>query len=133
MATKTCPPSEESVNRADRAGDLLTAHGFFDGLGQLIAEAPREELPALVVQLAARLAQLGAALAVPATKAGPMEDAPDRNISAREAAKRLGVSLPYLYKHAGTYPFALRIGRRIVFSARGLAVWNRRQMNGDAA
>ena len=105
----------------------------FVELDRLIAESSPGDRPALVVQLAARLAQLGAVLALPSQKAEHADEVPDRNLCARETARRLGVSFPYLYKHASEYPFALRIGRRIVFSARGLAAWNRRQMNGPDA
>lgn len=49
----------------------------------------------------------------------------DRNLSAKEAARRIGVSLPYLYKHARECPFTIRVGRRVVFLASGLEAWLR--------
>jgi hypothetical protein len=111
---------------------MADASPALEALDRLIAESAPEERAGLVVQLAARLAQLGAGLTVP-SKAVTDEDASDCNLSARETARRLGVSLPYLYKHASEYPFTLRIGGRVLFSARGLAEWSRRQMNGSGA
>lgn len=99
-----------------------------EALDRLIAESTPEERPALVVQLSARLAQLGAGLTA-TPEAGPPGESPDRNLSARETARRLGVSLPYLYKHADDYPFTVRMGTRVLFSARGLAKWTRQKMN----
>ena len=51
----------------------------------------------------------------------------DRNLSVEEAASRLGVKPGYLYRHARAFPFTVRIGRRLLFSAEGLDRWNRRQ------
>lgn len=45
---------------------------------------------------------------------------PDRLLSADEAAARLGISKDYLYRHHAEYPFARRIGRRVLFSSVGL-------------
>lgn len=94
-------------------------------LDEAIAAAAPAELCALVGKL--REAELLAEMrlrssALPTNGSGPGEE--DHNLSAQEAARRLGVSLPYLYKHAPEYPFARRIGRRVLFSARGLEAWN---------
>lgn len=94
-------------------------------LAEAIAMATPAELCALVGKL--REAELLAEVrlrsgAAPMNGSGPGEE--DHNLPAREAARRLGVSLPYLYKHAPEYPFARRIGRRVLFDARGLAAWN---------
>jgi excisionase family DNA binding protein len=86
-------------------------------LDAAIANAEPAERAGLVVQLAARLAALGAALSEAAP--APMTAEADRNLSIAEAAKRLGVSVRYLYNHAEELP-AVRIGRRLLFSARGL-------------
>lgn len=52
---------------------------------------------------------------------------PDRNLSAEEAAQRLGMSRDYLYRHAANLPFTVRIGSRVLFSERGLERWNARK------
>lgn len=90
----------------------------------IVEQAAPEELPGLAGRLAEASALLELRLRAPAPAAQAAED---RNLSAREAAKRLGVSLPYLYKHAASWPFARRIGKRVLFSARGLEAWNRGQ------
>jgi predicted DNA-binding transcriptional regulator AlpA len=84
-------------------------------------------LSALVVALSARRCALGALALNAAAKRQlqcPAEE-PEHNLSAKEAAARLGVSTAYLYKNAGRFPFALRTGRRLLFSSRGLERWNR--------
>ncbi len=90
----------------------------------LIAEAPPESRPALVVGLAARIAAVGAGLASrePATI-----NEPDQNIGIEAAAERLGVSTRYLYKNAHTLPFTVRLGRRLVFSTSGIARYIRQR------
>ena len=47
------------------------------------------------------------------------------NISADEAARRLGLSKDWLYRHADELPFTIKIGRRVLFSAPGLEKWTR--------
>ena len=54
---------------------------------------------------------------------------PDQNLSVKEAARRLGVSSAYLYKNARQLPFAIRIGRRLLFSAQGLDRWIRNRQH----
>ena len=96
-------------------------------LDELIGRVAPSALPALVVALSARLSSLGA-LALNGTvmrEAQSTSEEPERNLSAKEAAARLGVSTAYLYKNAGRFPFALRIGRRLLFSSRGVERWNR--------
>jgi len=93
-----------------------------EDLERLIAQAPPDDLPRLVGDFeAARAAAWSRMLAprAPAAEAGP-----DQNLSVEEAASRLGLSKDYLYRHADRLPFALRIGRKLLFSARGLEKWN---------
>jgi excisionase family DNA binding protein len=96
-------------------------------LPRLVAETPSSDVPALVTFLSSqvtvassRLLQQGA----PAPNGGSPTRA-DENLSVVEAARRLGMSKDYLYRKAGSLPFAVRIGRRILFSAKGLERWNR--------
>ena len=93
----------------------------------LVHEAPREDLPTLIGQLETAKAIAWARLSAPPSSAADRCVDPDRNLSAAEAASRLGVSKVYLYRNASTLPFARRIGRRVVFSARGLEKWSRDQ------
>src|SRR6266852_7166890 len=96
-------------------------------LDELIERSAPSDFSALVVALSARLSALGA-LALNATakrQAQSTAEEPERKLSAKEAAGRLGVSTAYLYKNARRFPFALRIGRRLLFSSRGLERWHR--------
>jgi excisionase family DNA binding protein len=94
-------------------------------LDAAIEGATPAERAGLVVQLAARLAALGAGLAQ-----GVQEKAvvgPDVNVDVREASRLLGISPRYLYREARSLPFARRIGRRLLFSKSGLERWNSRR------
>ena len=83
-----------------------------------IEAASATERAGLVVQLAARVAHLGACLAEsPAASA----EAVDRNLDVEEAAQRLGVSSRYMYRNSSRLPFARRVGRRLLFSEHGLS------------
>src|SRR5687768_14957748 len=106
----------------------MTAGEIFGELDRLIGAAAPEESPALALALTARLGALAAGMvtAPPAARNG--DHTADENLSAEEAARRLGVSKDWLYRQAGSLPFAVRIGRRLVFSARGLERWNQQRM-----
>ncbi len=62
--------------------------------------------------------------ALPSSDADTTE-APDRLLTAREAAERLGVSPKYIYAHQKSFPFTRRLpgGNALRFSARGLERW----------
>jgi excisionase family DNA binding protein len=94
-------------------------------LRQLVDETPLEELPSLVGRL--REAELLAEMRLrgEASGNGSRPEPEDRNLSADEAAQRLGLSRDYLYRNANKLPFTVRIGTRVLFSARGLDRWNR--------
>ncbi|PYQ05208.1 MAG: hypothetical protein DMF82_09025 [Acidobacteria bacterium] len=93
-----------------------------EDLERLIAQAPHEDLPRLAGDFeAARAATWGRILA---PRPASAETIPDQNLPVDEAAGRLGVSKDYLYRHADRLPFTVRIGRKLLFSARGLEKWN---------
>ena len=48
---------------------------------------------------------------------------PDRLLTAQQAAQQLGVSKHWLYRHAATLPFTVRLGRAVRFSAVGLQTY----------
>ncbi len=97
-----------------------------DVLETALRQARPEARGALVASvLAWAAAKLAAAQAAPPAPAEPGVSGPDANLSAPEAARRLGVSMDWLYKHASGLPFTIRIGRRLLFSSRGLERWNR--------
>ena len=99
-------------------------------LPRLAGEVSVEDLPALMGRLAEAQAVAMARLMTPgrsgeaATPAGVA----DQNLPAVEAARRLGVSKEWLYRRGERLPFRIMIGRRVLFSARGLDAWNRQRM-----
>ena len=106
---------------ADQIGQLLVE------LDRCVAAAEAEHLPALLASLSAMLSVVAARML--SHPSGPESQARkcDENLSVQEAARRLGVSKDYLYRHARRLPFARRVGRRLLFSAQGLERWNRQR------
>ncbi len=96
-------------------------------LRSLVEGTPTPELPQLIGDLEAARAAAWARLTAPAT-AKPSESLGQdfRNLDVAEAAKRLGMSRDWLYRHASGLPFAVRIGRRVVFDSVALERWNQR-------
>jgi hypothetical protein len=82
---------------------------------KLARELPADDLPQLIGELAEVNAVALARLTAPNVEAKP-----DANVGVREAARRLGVSISYLYKNHGRYRFARHEGGRLLFSASGL-------------
>jgi len=78
-------------------------------------ELPEEELPGLIGELEAVKATAWARLTGP-----PPPNQHDELLDVSEAARRLGVSTDYLYRHHKQYPFTRRQGRRLLFSALGI-------------
>jgi len=97
-------------------------------LCSLVEDTPAPELPQLIGDLEAARAAAWARLRAPAAvnpSDGPGQEA--RNLGAAEAARRLGMSRDWLYRHASELPFAVRIGRRVVFDSLALERWNQRR------
>ena len=97
-----------------------------EAIERALQDGPAEDLPALMGELE----RLKMKAWVRATK--PPERAsvdPDENLSAEEAARRLGLSVDWIYRNANHLPFTVRIGRRVLFSAHGLERWNRHHRN----
>jgi predicted DNA-binding transcriptional regulator AlpA len=96
-------------------------------LRSLVEDTAAPELPQLIGELEAARAAAWARLTAPAAdKPSGAQGAEARNLDVTEAAKRLGISRDWLYRHASELPFALRIGRRVVFDSVALERWNRR-------
>jgi excisionase family DNA binding protein len=86
-----------------------------------VREAPIDDLPQVLGELevirATALLRLSAPAAVPAR---------DELVTIEQAAERLGVGKDYLYRHAKTFPFLRRMGRKLVFSSVGIDDYIRR-------
>ena len=96
-------------------------------LRSLVEATPTQELPQLIGELEAAKAAAWSRLTARAVDAPDLPHAEARNLDITEAAKRLGMSRDWLYRHASELPFALRIGRRVVFDSLALERWNRRR------
>jgi len=88
---------------------------FLEPVLALAKNLPREELPRLLGDLAEISATANARLT-----SSVVEARSDEMLDVEEAARRMGVSKDYLYRHQGKFPFARRIGRKLLFSSVGL-------------
>src|SRR5438445_1059795 len=96
-------------------------------LRTLVEDTPASDLPQLIGDLEAARAAAWARLTAPPEKPSDASGQEPRNLDVAEAAKRLGMSRDWLYRHAAELPFAVRIGRRVVFDSVALERWNRRR------
>jgi predicted DNA-binding transcriptional regulator AlpA len=79
------------------------------------------ELPRFLGDLAEVAATAQQRLCAPA----PVQPA-DELLSVRQAAAKLGCSVDFLYKR-GSFPFARRLGRKLMFSSNGIEKYLREQ------
>lgn len=96
-------------------------------LAEMANTTPAAELPTFIGALEAAKAAAWARL-TPAPNGNGSHPELEENLSAAQAARRLGLSKDYLYRHAGQLPFTVKVGRRVLFSARGLERWNQNRM-----
>ena len=61
------------------------------------------------------------------SQAEPSRDS-DRLLDVEAAARKLGKSKDYLYRHAGNYPFTVRDGHSLRFSEQGIEKFIRQRM-----
>jgi excisionase family DNA binding protein len=86
-------------------------------------EMPKDQLPLLLGEIeqvrCTALARLTSAPVAPQEL--------DELLDVAEAARRLGVSKDYLYRHHRDFAFARRLGRKLLFSAAGIEKHIRQQ------
>ncbi len=75
-----------------------------------------EQLPELLGELEQVRVTAMARLAAPVI----MQPSVDRLLGVGEAAKRMGVSEDYLYRHHQEFSFTTRMGRKLLFSSAGI-------------
>jgi hypothetical protein len=80
-----------------------------------------EQLPELLGELEQVRVTAMARLAAPVQ----VQPQVDRLLDVDEAAKQLGVSVDYLYKHHQEFPFTRRRGHKLLFSSVGIDSHNR--------
>lgn len=91
-------------------------------LNRLAEELPPGEAPGFIGALEAVKARaLARLLSPPLAGNGPPESSTqDRLLTVEEAARKLGMSEDWCYRQAKRLPFAVRIGRQLRFSERGI-------------
>jgi predicted DNA-binding transcriptional regulator AlpA len=90
-----------------------------DDLKPVLAQARTvspDELPRLLGDLEEVRATALARLAAPQ----PIQSQADELLDVPEASRRLGVSGDYLYRHHKDFPFTRHMGRKLLFSLRGI-------------
>ncbi len=85
-----------------------------------VASVPQEEIPAMRGELAMLDTLLLARLLREGDGGTDKRTQKDRLLKVDEAAKRLGASKDYIYRHAAKLPFTVRIGRQIRSSEAGI-------------
>ena len=90
---------------------------MLNGVREMTAEQVPELLGELEVVRATAMMRLTAPAPVP--QCGEL-------LNIQAAAKRMGVSTDYLYRHAEEFPFTRRIGRKLLFHSGGINQYNNR-------
>ena len=86
-------------------------------------ELPVQELPRLLGELEEVRCTAMARLTSPA----PVQSQSDELLDVAEAARRLGLSRDYLYRHSHEFRFTRRVGRKLLFSNSGIEKYIKRQ------
>jgi hypothetical protein len=78
-----------------------------------LAAAPPGALVPLLAACAATEARIAVRLAT-AEPPAPVDAGPDRFLTVREGAARVGMTAQYVYEHQATLPFVVRVGTRAI-------------------
>lgn len=81
---------------------------------------PAEAIPAMLGELERLRAALWVRLTVPQNNKNGDHAAGDRLLDVKEAAAVLHSTADYLYRHSTKLPFAVRMGRKVLFSEAGI-------------
>jgi predicted DNA-binding transcriptional regulator AlpA len=86
---------------------------------EAVAKIPREQIPALLLEISSFQGALAANLLNEAEPAHTHGNG-DKLLEVKEAAAKLAVTEDWLYRKGSKLPFVVRIGRNIRFSERGI-------------
>ena len=86
---------------------------------EVLAKIPREQIPALLLEIASLQGALAASLLNGAETAGAQGNG-DKLLEVKEAAAKLSVTEDWLYRKGSKLPFVVRMGRNIRFSEQGI-------------
>lgn len=100
-------------------------HVLMTDLDRAVAELPPEQLPHLIGLLGILAAKAQLRLLAGSAKPSRQED---QLLAVAEASKKLGMTKDYLYRHAETFPFSVRVtARQLRFSLKGIDEYIARQ------
>ncbi len=117
-----CGDQTVSLTPVPRSAELLTC------LERVAADAPLQELAALVGELERIKTVALARFYVGSSDGQPEAQQGDRLLGVQEAARKLGLSKDYLYRHAKALPFTRRLGpRQLRFSEQGIEKYIRQR------
>ena len=91
---------------------------------QLVLEQARTVPPEALPRLLGDLAEIQATAQARLTAPAPAQQA-DALLSVAQAAQKLGCSRDFLYR--GKFPFARRLGRKLMFSSNGIEEYLKKQ------
>jgi excisionase family DNA binding protein len=86
---------------------------------QAVLNTVRDLMPEQLPELLGELETIRATALLKMSAPAPVQQS-DELLSVTIAAERLGVGTDYLYRHAQQLPFSRRVGRKRLFSSRGL-------------
>ncbi len=120
------------IRGTENAGNSLDP--FKKELAWAVANCPVEKLAELLGMLKRCEVEAQARLMIYLATRGAGrsgENQEDRLLKVGEASQRLGTSQDYLYRHSKSFPFTVRMGRRLFFSSHGISQYIRRQQRGE--
>jgi predicted DNA-binding transcriptional regulator AlpA len=104
-----------SIAGSSNAAKLITLDEI--AAGASLAMLTRDEIVAVLSRLSAAQTRVFAWFAESAPRAPQGED---RLIDADEAAQRLSVKVPWLYRRTKSLPFVVRLDGKVLFSSHGI-------------
>lgn len=128
-ASCSAPPGVKPGSRHSGAATLGSRGStILDALSRYLESVPTALLPGVLAALSLQMTTATLRLLEDGTSNEAVGSG-DENLKIDEAARRLGVSVDYLYRHS--MPFRVRIGRRLLFSSRGLERWIQEQARSE--
>ncbi len=91
-----------------------------------LAKIPREQIPAVLLEIASIQGALAASLLDGAEQHSAQGNG-DKLLEVKEAAAKLGMTEDWLYRKGDKLPFVVRMGRNIRFSEQGIEKYIRQR------
>ncbi len=105
---------------------MVSTRGHRSNEIESLLAAAKELEPAELPRLLGDLEEIRCTALARLTAPAPISER-DELLGPGEAARRLGVSTDYLYRHHAQFPFTRRVGRKLLFSTSGIEKYIRQQ------